>query len=254
MAKAEKSSKDAQAQQPGLPMFYKKPMPLSATEHGDKSLKKEFGFEFAKNVNSVPLNAVEFALAAKYYPIVFTADAMPVPVAILGMQPGQNLFVDKKGNWTDGIYIPSYIRRYPFIFTKHPKEDNFVLCIDEESGLITKGKDRPFFGKDGKPTDLTNTALKFCSEFHGQYGLTSEFCKALAAAKILESKSAQARTDEKSEPITLSGFNMISEEKLNALPDATINEWRKKGWLGLIYSALLSNGNWRDLISALRKA
>lgn len=73
---------------------------------------------FAGETNSVILAGVEFSEAAKEYPIVFTqAGDKVVPVALLGLRNEENLFVDGKGGW-DGRYIPSFVRRYPFILAE----------------------------------------------------------------------------------------------------------------------------------------
>jgi hypothetical protein len=46
----------------------------------------------------------------------------------------------------------------------------------------------------------------------------------------------------------LSGFRVIDEGKFNALPDETILDWRRKGWLPLIYCHLISTSNWANLV------
>ncbi|NBX04234.1 MAG: hypothetical protein EBR02_09310, partial [Alphaproteobacteria bacterium] len=47
--------------------------------------------------------------------------------------------------------------------------------------------------------------------------------------------------------ITLSGFQIINEAKIKDLPEATILDFHKKGWLPLIYFVLLSSSNWQKI-------
>ena len=100
-------------------LFYKNPVPLNKNDHKDKKISSiGRNFMFAGETNSVILAGVEFSEAAKEYPIVFTqAGDKVVPVALLGLRNEENLFVDGKGGW-DGRYIPSFVRRYPFILAE----------------------------------------------------------------------------------------------------------------------------------------
>ena len=100
-------------------LFYKNPVPLNKNDHKDKKISSiGQNFMFAGQTNSVILAGVEFGEAAKEYPIVFSqAGDKVVPVALLGLRNEENLFVDDKGGW-DGRYIPSFVRRYPFILAE----------------------------------------------------------------------------------------------------------------------------------------
>ena len=134
-------------------------MPLDPQRHGSKSLKRMTSFPFARKTNSVPINGVEFPFVMRHYPIVFTAGERPNPVAVLGVRTDKNLFVNEWGGWTDGLYVPAYIRRYPFIFMEDASGERLILCVDEETNLLVDDSKRPLFA-DGKPTDVvTLTAV-----------------------------------------------------------------------------------------------
>ena len=75
-----------------LPVLYKRPAPLLAERHAAHRVDTRIGYGFAAEINSVPLNAVEFVAAARHYPIVFTLGEEPVPVAMLGIGQDRNLF------------------------------------------------------------------------------------------------------------------------------------------------------------------
>ncbi|MDP6709706.1 MAG: SapC family protein, partial [Alphaproteobacteria bacterium] len=65
-----------------LPVFYQRPSPLNA----EVTLDAVASFDFARTTNAVPINAVEFAAAQRDYPIVFSNDAAPVAMAVLGLE------------------------------------------------------------------------------------------------------------------------------------------------------------------------
>lgn len=237
----------APAATPALPVFYKDPHPLNAERHAKKSLRKKATFSFAATTNSVPLNAGEFPLAMRHYPIVFTATDPVMAVAVLGLRESENLFVSADGQWQRGCYVPAYVRRYPFIFLAGPEGRQFALCLDEGSDLIVDGGEQPFFDA-GKPSDVTNRALKFCTVYQGQSELTREFATALDQRGLLIANRADA-TLKSGEKIALAGFRIVDEKKFNELPDDVFLEWRAKGWLMLIYSHLFSMRDWAELVS-----
>ena len=93
----------------------------------------------------------------------FASDRPAMPLAVLGLRNAENVFVGEDGSWQPGCYIPAYIRRVPFIFLESADKLNFTLCIDEASEFLVEEDDaQPLFA-DGKPSEVTDNALKFCS-------------------------------------------------------------------------------------------
>ena len=50
------------------------------------------------------------------------------------------------------------------------------------------------------------------------------------------------------EKMSLSGFRVIDEKKLTALPGEKFLDWRERGWLAPIYAQMLSSAAWQTLI------
>ncbi len=230
-----------------LPLFYRRPVPLSAERHGGKSMVGEADYRFAAEATAVPVNTVEFTMLTKHYPIVFAPESPPTPLAVLGLKQGRNLFVDKDGAWRPRSYVPAYVRRYPFIFMTGPDQLQYVLCLDEGSDLVVDDGGRPFFDGDGKPTDLTQNALKFCSAFQGLFEATREFGAALAEHDLLVENRADI-TLKGGDRMQLGGFKVIDEGRFNALPGEVFLEWREKGYLPLVYAVFASASNWGHLV------
>ncbi len=243
MAEASATVDQPAEQQPGMPMFYHRPVPMDSTRHAGKALTEARSFAFAAQSNSVPLTFDEFPVVIRHFPIVFTAGDPAVPVAVLGLQKSENLYVEADGRWAEGIYVPGYVRRYPFIFLERPEQSQFALCIDEDSGLIEDGEGERALFADGEPTELTKRALDFCSAYHRQFIATREFCEALNASGILDEKTANIAVGG-DQRVALQGLRLIDEEKFRALPDETFLEWRRRGWLPAVYCQLMSQNNW----------
>lgn len=237
----------AVAEAGNLPLFYQQPVPLSVEKHKDTGLVGEANYDFAAETNSIPLNAIEFSMVQKFYPIVFTDQDPPMPVAVVGLRDKSNLYVDAKGKWEEGTYIPAYVRRYPFIFMTGPDRLQYVLCVDEASKLLTDKGERKLFA-DGKASELTENALKFCTTYQAQFEFSREFGEALAEKNLLVPNRADVKLNT-GERIGLGGFRVVDEAKFNALPDEVFLEWRQKGWLHLVYSHLMSITNWNNLVN-----
>jgi SapC len=225
-----------------IPVLYKAPVPVTPETHGTKSLKTDATYTFAADINSVPINGPEFPLAARHYPIVFTTGAPLSAIAVLGLRPSENLFVDERGAWRADTYIPAYVRRYPFIFIQGSEADKFLLGVEEGTGLIVEGSERPLFA-DGKPSPLVDHALRFCSEFHNHHAATEPMIAELDRLGLLVENKAEAVVAG-SERVVLSGFRIIDEAKLGKLSDEDFLNLRRKNWLGWIYCHLVSLGNW----------
>src|SRR5689334_18935000 len=101
-----------------LPMFYKRPFALQAQVHSEVSLKRGANYRFAAKSNAVPLTVQELVQAQRDYPIVFTNEAVSMPMAVVGLQDQLNLYVGADASWRRGAYIPAYVRRYPFLFSE----------------------------------------------------------------------------------------------------------------------------------------
>ncbi|MBI1179389.1 MAG: SapC family protein [Alphaproteobacteria bacterium] len=229
------------------PLFYKKPEVLRADKHKNLSLNPEVSYEFARGANSLPINAAEMPRAVRHYPIVFTDTTNPFPVAVVGLRGGDNLFVEKDGKWAKGVYSPAYVRRYPFVFMRNPNAKTLTLCIDRESSRVADNRDNPFF-VDGKRTDVTNNALKFCEAFEQEYRKTEEIAKLLVEMQLLTSNRGTF-TLESGEKVSLTGFKLVDEKKFNDLPNAEFLKLREEGALPVIYCQLISMHSWQNLIA-----
>lgn len=238
-----------------LPVFFKKPHILDAKRHAKSGVSATTGFGFAQTTNSIPLSIAEFVEAAKSYPIVFAGGEQMLPAAVLGLEQA-NYFVNKKGEWLQPNYVPAHARQYPFIFFEQPAEDRFFLCVDEAAPHFQMEKDetaQALYNADGTPSDLGKHALEFCTDCYRQHLITRNFCDDLIKHKLLAPFHSEA-TLNSGKKMQLSGFQMIDEAAVNALPEDVYLEFRQKGWLPAIHFALASVSNWKRLVDLAPQA
>ena len=232
----------------GLPQFYRRPAAVNRERHANKSIS-DAGFGFAADANAVALNAVEMLHAARCYPIVFATSAPAIPIAVLGLREKQNLFVGADGTWRADTYIPAYVRRYPFIFSQTPGSTQLTLCVDEAAPHLVEGRARPLFDGE-KTTPHTDNALTFCMAFEAEREKTLPFARALEAAGVLAENRADIKLNS-GEKLQIGGYRVIDQAKFEALPDATILEFRQRGWLAPVYAHLVSMTGWQGLLNLI---
>ncbi|WP_292225339.1 SapC family protein [Brevundimonas sp.] len=226
----------SEVQAVGLPLFYSQPQPLSPALHADWRLK-DGDAAFAAQTPFVPVVVGELAAAARTYPVVFAGgDAQPL--AVLGLEQ-RNLFVDA-GQWAKDAYVPAYVRRYPFGFIATTNPEGFALAIDAGTDRVdqTGGEGAPLFD-EGQPTDLTRQALAFCDAFQGEAAATNAFAKALTTEGLLIERRADATLPD-GRKLAVGGFQIVDADRFAALPDATVVDWHRKGWLALVHFHLAS--------------
>jgi hypothetical protein len=229
-----------------FPMFYKKPEALTNKNHKDLRFDANAGFEFAKNTHVIPLNITELAAASRYYPIVFIGDDTPVPVAVVGLRKDENLFVDADGKWKADTYVPSYVRRYPFIFVTNEDQSQFSLCIDRSaSHIVTKGGVPLFNGEEA--SEVTKNALEFCRIYQGEVQGSQTVSKAIADENLLTVNHANINLNS-GEKLSVTDFKVVDEVRFNDLSDDKFISLRKSGAISAVYCHLISTGNWANLV------
>ena len=235
-------------------LLYETALPVSAARHGNWSAEVGADYAFSWNVNSVPLMAVEFAHAAPEYAIVFAGRKGEVtPAVVLGLRRNQNRYLTSAGTW-EAKYIPAFIRRYPFVFSSDDTGTTFTLCIDESfKGFNQQGRGERLFDDEGKPSAYVQRVLKFLQEYQAQFRRTQALCQKLEQLDLLEPMEAQV-TLKSGAQISLTGFMVVSRERLKALPGEALAELAKTDDLELVYTHLQSMGRFADAAGRLASA
>lgn len=219
--------------------MFEKIVPVALERHRHKKVRNTTQFDYAAGFHIAYVTVHEFARAAATYPIVFLEDKPNDgfrPVVLMGLKPGENLFVGADGAW-NASYIPAMIRRYPFALSKGAEENRFVVCVDEASTLLSDTEGAPMFDEKGEPTQVIENVKRYLSELQQMDMLTQQFSRFLLTNNLLTPlnmrvNAAQARN--------ITGCYVINEERLNAFSDALFLEVRAKGFLPAMYAHLMS--------------
>jgi hypothetical protein len=216
---------------------------LDPEAHGELGLRPDLTLSFACGYNLVPLTASEFGPACVWYPILFVGESAPRPVAVTGVPPGPNLFVDAAGAWRFGAYVPAAVRRFPFALAFEGDDEAPQLCVQHPQDVLLAGG-RALFA-DGRPTPLAAGALEFCNNLLAGEADTARFVAELRRLDLLAPrKLTVSSTGGENHDLA---FTVIDEARLRALDDATFAEWRRRGWAEAAWAHLASAANWQKI-------
>jgi hypothetical protein len=229
--------------------FYEQAVPVSAQRHRNWCIEKQPDYAYASHSNAVPLTAAEFAAAALEYSIVFVGNEdAPTPVVLLGLNAEENLYLEDGHRWR-ARYIPAFVRRYPFVFSRSADGNTYTLCIDEGfEGCNQEGRGEALFDVTGAGTDYLDAMMKFVTSYQQQIALTTSFCEKLKQLDLLEEMTARFQLPS-GEKAQVKGFMAVDRAKLTQLPGDTLAELARSGALELIYAHLLSMRNFAELLA-----
>jgi hypothetical protein len=228
--------------------FYENAVPVSAQRHGAWCLERTGDYAYTSQSNVVPLTAVEFPFAAMEYSIVFVGtEEASTPVALLGVKPEENLYLEDGHRWK-ARYIPAFVRRYPFVFSRGADAHTYTLCIDESyGGWNLQGRGEALFDATGAGTEFLNGTMKFVTDVQREIARTTAFCEKLKQLDLLEAMTARFKLPDGKDS-EVKGFMAVNRAKLSKLPGDTLVELAGNGMLELIYAHLLSMRHFGELL------
>ena len=236
----------------GQMFLFQKPELLTREKHGQMGISRpDRPFAFAEGVRAVPLTISEVASAMRHFPVIFAGVQNPMPLAVLGLIDEQNLFVRDDGEWEEGVYVPGYLRRYPFALAtdrqSDPQNPRMAIILDEGYDGLRQGGDLPFFEGD-QPSAAMNQAMEYCQQYERDRLVTQQFSQKLTEYDLLAEQVAQFTPDGATEARPFARYTGVEEKRLTDLPDEKFLELRKSNILPILYAQLMSMGNWRALM------
>ena len=205
---------------------------------------------FCRKLNALAVSASEFTVAGRDYPIVFAsvdAGKTYAPVVVLGLTEGSNLFIGAQGEWDAAVYLPAFVRRYPFCISKVYVDGNAsgerVVCVArayvDEGGVA-------LFDLKGKPAPRWQAIERLLAEYEDDLDLTAQMCAALARLQLFKPFTMQVIEGGRT-GVKLQGMFRIDEERLRDLKPASHKVLVSKGFMGRIYAHLHSLENFQRL-------
>lgn len=213
---------------------------------GERELPEPF-----RHMNPMPVSVSEFGAAGRDYPLMFVSGdsgSTFLPMAVLGLVPGENLFVLWDGSWDRRAYVPAYVRRYPFCAAQvsvdgQPRAER-LACVVETA---LDGSGEALFDETGAPLPAWDARQRFLFEYEADLERTRRMCDLLAGLGLLESFTMEA-TPSDAAPQVLTGMYRVSEPRLAELESGRLRDLVIDGVLARVYQHLSSLGRFGALL------
>lgn len=233
-----------------LPLLFSDLVPLSSVDHANWKARSTEGLPVLARHHAIPLTIDEFSMAQRHYPIIFSSGDNPVPLALMGLNEGVNTFVDEEGKLIDQVYVPAYVRRYPFLLAKlRDNTDELSLCFDPTADALGEGGEGEALFVDGQPSDNVKAILAFCEQFEQAGQRTTAFMQELTDAGLLMEGEVSIQSEGNEQPFIYRGFQMVNEEKLLDTRGDQLRKMMKSGMLPLIHAHLFSLSVMREIFA-----
>lgn len=225
--------------------------------HQGLRMRRPTDRRFAARLNAVYCAAAEFAEACKHFPLVFVpgaetdAQGVPLltPVCLTGLAPDENLFVDADGTWTGG-YEPAFLRRHPYamVQVRGPSgEMTGAAAFDRTFDGLGEGGEGQALFEGTEPTPYLQGVMKFLNDFDAAVELTQPIGRELLSLGLLKDMRAEGALTN-GDHFSVDGFLVVDEDKLRALPDATVVKMVRSGLMAVVYAHLVSLSNLSRLV------
>jgi hypothetical protein len=170
----------------------------------------------------------EFPRLVVHYPILFSKDPKTGQFycgAMLGFDEGENLFLDVWGERE--FYRPLYLQRVPFY--AHGSE----LAVDLEHPRVGAEGGKLLFTEFGEPTKYLQSIMWAFQDLKPGMETTKVFIARLLALKLIEPIEIEVEFDDGTTRNCV-GLYTINQDVLSKLPDATVVELFRRGYMRLI--------------------
>jgi hypothetical protein len=239
-----------------------KPALLNNNEHQHLRVITARGAAYGDAVMSALTFPAEFRELQAHYPIVFAKNADGTsfdPIALLGFEHGENLFLGDgrsgTGSGWDAPYIPLTIERQPFLIGRPAdgSDEGLMVHVDMDSPRLSTTEGEPLFLSYGGSSEYLERISRVLRSIHDGVETSKTFIEALLHLELLESFVLDIELDDGTQN-RLAGFYTIHEERLAALSADKLERLHKVGYLQAIYMAVASLSQFRGLIDRKNRA
>lgn len=208
---------------------------LNDLVHRTVRVQAEAAAKFGDNQRFVQVVVTEFSLLVTHYPILFSKNADTGAFfcgAMLGIDEGENLFLKEGGAGHEG-YRPLNLQRAPFFVSGDD------LAIDLDHPRVGADTGHALFNDRGEPTPYLESIKMAFQQLKPGIEMTKRFIETLLKLNLLEPIDIVLGFDDGSKR-NLADLYTVNQEVLRMLPDASIVELFRRGYLQLIYLLIAS--------------
>lgn len=220
-------------------------VPVTKAKHSDKRWQRPGNYGFIRNSALVPLTTRDLYAAVLEMPMAFIKrDGKFYLSAVLGYNQQTNLFVDENDRWK-GKYVPAMLKCYPFQMLRN-NQDQYVLSVDEESGLIGD-KGQPFFEEEGGLANKLKSMTRFLQQVEASRVAANKACSQLEKHGLITSWPVQHQNKK------LTGLYRIEQKSLAGIADEALPELHKSWALYVAHCQIISQQHLNTLSNMVQE-
>ena len=206
---------------------------LNNQTHRSLRVQPEPSARYGDNQRFVQIVVGEFSHLVVQYPILLSKSADTGAFfcgAMLGVDEGENLFLNEGGH--EG-HRPLNLQRMPFYVS------GAELGIDLDHPRVSNERGQALFTEQGEATPYLESIKAAFRDLKPGIEMTKAFIDTLMRLKLVEPIDIKLGFDDGSKR-ELAGLYTINQPALRALPDASVVELFRRGYLQLIYLMIAS--------------
>lgn len=224
---------------------------LNADEHSELRVRQVYGSEYGDSLHYCPAYTFEFRDLQADFPILLqgAGEMGMIPVALLGFEPGENLFL-KDGTW-QSLNVPAYMRKGPFAIGEHKAQNGDsvrLLSLDVSDPRVSTTEGQPLFQPLGGRTEYLEYMASLMETVYLGSEDTLDFTKALSAQGLVESVTVEITLKDGSKNQLL-GFYTLNEDAVRNLDAEQLAALSAGGNLMPMFMMLASLSNLKRLIA-----
>ena len=201
-----------------LPLFYNSIEPLNvdpAWQDEGRGRSKSRRHRHTPTRSRVTVD--EFALVQRHYPIVFSVGDTPVPIALMGLNEGVNVFLDANGRTIGSERLHSGLSSAAIRSCSRASTRTATNCrcasIRRRARSATSRTGEALFDGD-QPSEATKAILDSASSSRPPASAPSAFVEELKKSGLLMDGEVAIQPEGFEQPFVYRGFQMVDEEKL----------------------------------------
>lgn len=229
---------------------------LNNLDHATLTVIDRYGQEWGDSRMSCLAYTVEMRQLQTTYPLLFqmTPEAThPLPIALMGFEPTENLFLDDSG-WGSDV-IPMMMRKGPFLIAQENDPSGgarSVIAIDESHPKVAPDGGQALFLEFGGHSDYLEQMIQLLERIESAHQHTLAFAMILNELGLV-SPLEFAITLNNGETHSLQGFFGVDEEQLAALPPGDLGTLHAEGFLTPLFMMVASQSQMARLIGIKNK-
>lgn len=226
---------------------------LNNVDHQDVKIITERSARYGDNQMLAPTFPFEFRNVQAFYPILFQQQTGGgfQPVALLGFEQGENLFLGPNG-W-QAAYVPAMLRREPFLIGFQRPTDAGdgepvrVLSLDMDHPRVNTEAGEALFHPLGGRTEFVENTADLLERIYDGVAHGKAFVKALEEQALIEAVTLEIPLRDGSTNQLL-GFHCLAEQNVQALSGEVLGQFQAQGFLLPLFMILASMGNIQRLV------